>query len=173
MKNICELLKINYPIIQGGMANIANHLLAAAVSNAGGLGVIAAGGDDPEIVRKEIRLYRSLSDKPFGVNIMLMSPHAENIARLIIDEEVAVVTTGAGNPGPFIADWKAAGIVVLPVMPSVTFAIRMERAGADAIIAEGTEAGGHIGELTELPTTVRSWLLLRSEPRVFRQAQYF
>ncbi len=150
MKNICELLKINYPIIQGGMANIANHLLAAAVSNAGGLGVIAAGGDVPEIVRKEIRLYRSLSDKPFGVNIMLMSPHAENIARLIIDEEVAVVTTGAGNPGPYIADWKAAGIVVLPVMPSVTFAIRMERAGADAIIAEGTEAGGHIGELTTM-----------------------
>lgn len=150
MKNICELLKIKYPIIQGGMANIANHVLAAAVSNAGGLGVIAAGADEPEKVREEIRLCRALTDKPFGVNIMQISPYAGSLAQVVADEKVAAVTTGAGNPGPYIADWKAAGIIVIPVMPSVAFAIRMERAGADAIIVEGTEAGGHIGELTTM-----------------------
>lgn len=150
MKNICKLLKIDYPNIQGGMANIANHTLAAAVSNAGGLGVIAAGGNESDKVREEIRRCRSLTNKPFGVNIMLMSPHAKSIAQLVIDEKIAVVTTGAGNPGPFIVDWKSADIVVLPVVPSVAFAIRMERAGSDAVIVEGTEAGGHIGELTTM-----------------------
>ena len=150
MKNISELLKIKYPIIQGGMANIANHQLASAVSNAGGLGLIASGGDDAEKIREQIRLCKLLTDKPFGVNIMLMNPHTKNIAQMVIEEGVKVVTTGAGNPGIYIADWKAASITVIPVMPSVAFAIRMERAGADAIIVEGTEAGGHIGELTTM-----------------------
>ena len=150
MKNISELLKIKYPIIQGGMANIANHQLASAVSNAGGLGLIASGGDDAEKIREQILLCKALTDKPFGVNIMLMNPHTKDIAQMVIEEGVKVVTTGAGNPGIYMADWKAAGITVIPVMPSVAFAIRMERAGADAIIVEGTEAGGHIGELTTM-----------------------
>ena len=150
MKNIGELLNIKYPIIQGGMANIANHQLASAVSNAGGLGLIASGGDDADKVCKEIRLCKSLTDKPFGVNIMLINPHTADIAQMVIEEGVRVVTTGAGNPGTFIGAWKEAGITVIPVMPSVAFAVRMERAGADAIIVEGTEAGGHIGELTTM-----------------------
>ena len=150
MKNISELLKIKYPIIQGGMANIANHQLASAVSNAGGLGLIASGGDDAEKIREQIHLCKALTDKPFGVNIMLMNPHTKDIAQMVIEERVKVVTTGAGNPGIYIAAWKEAGITVIPVMPSVAFAIRMERAGADAVIVEGTEAGGHIGELTTM-----------------------
>ena len=150
MKNICELLNIKYPLIQGGMANIATHVLAAAVSNAGGLGLIGSGGNDVNWVRNEIRETRKLTDKPFGVNIMLMSPHSEDIAKMIIEEKVAVVTTGAGNPGRFIPSWKEANIKVIPVVPSVSLAIRMERAGADAVIVEGTEAGGHIGELTTM-----------------------
>ena len=150
MKNICELLNIEYPIIQGGMANIANHVLASAVSNAGGLGLIAAGGGNGEFVRNEIRKCRELTDKPFGVNIMLMSPFSSEIAQVVIEEKVDVVTTGAGNPGPYIAAWKQAGIKVLPVVPSVALAVRMERSGADAVIIEGTEAGGHIGELTTM-----------------------
>ncbi len=148
--NICGLIKTRYPLIQGGMANIADHRLASAVSNSGALGIIAAGGDDPEKVREEIRLCRTMTEAPFGVNIMLMSPHAPAIARIVIEENVSVVTTGAGNPGQFIPAWKEAGIVSIPVMPSVAFARRMERAGADAVIVEGTEAGGHIGELTTM-----------------------
>lgn len=150
MKNICELLKIKYPLIQGGMANIATHELAAAVSNAGGLGLIASGGNDGEYVRNEIRKCRKLTNKPFGVNIMLMSPYAEEIAKVVLEEKVEVVTTGAGNPGIFIESWKKAGIKVIPVVPSVALAKRMERSGADAVIVEGTEAGGHIGELTTM-----------------------
>ena len=150
MKNICELLNIEYPIIQGGMANIATHVLAASVSNAGGLGLIGAGGNDAEWVRSEIRKCRELTNKPFGVNIMLISPHSPEIAKVVIEENVKVVTTGAGNPGPYIEAWKKAGIVVIPVVPSVALARRVERAGADAVVAEGTEAGGHIGELTTM-----------------------
>jgi len=148
--DIRDLLHIKYPIIQGGMANIANHQLAAAVSNAGGLGLIGAGGWDPERVREEIRKTKELTDKPFGVNIMLMSPHAAAISDVVIEEGVKVVTTGAGNPGRYIEKWKAAGIIVIPVVPSVAFAKRLERSGADALVVEGTEAGGHIGEQTTL-----------------------
>ena len=150
MKNICELLKTKYPVIQGGMANIADHCLAAAVSNAGGLGGIAAGGNNPEWVRAEIRKCRELTSGWFGVNIMLMSPHASAIAEVVIEEKVPVVITGAGNPGPYVEGWKRAGIVVIPVIASVALAKRMERAGVDAVIAEGTEAGGHVGELTTM-----------------------
>ncbi|HHU24467.1 MAG: DUF561 domain-containing protein [Bacilli bacterium] len=150
MKNICELLNIEYPLIQGGMALIANHLLASAVSNAGGLGLIATGADTPEKIKEEIRLCKKLTPKPFGVNIMLMSPYAKEIAQLVIDEGVKVVTTGAGSPGPFLNAWKKAGIIVIPVVASVALAKRMERSGADAIIVEGTEAGGHIGDLTTM-----------------------
>lgn len=150
MKNITEILGTKYPIIQGGMANIANAMLASAVSNAGGLGLIGAGGYDAEWVRTEIRKCKTLTDKPFGVNIMLMSPHAKDIAQVVIEEGVKVVTTGAGSPGIYIPAWKAAGIKIIPVVPSVALAIRMERAGVDAVVAEGTESGGHIGELTTM-----------------------
>ncbi|MFA7416998.1 MAG: DUF561 domain-containing protein [Acholeplasma sp.] len=150
MKNINELLGTKYPVIQGGMANIANADLAAAVSNAGGLGLIGAGGNDANWVRQEIRRCKTLTDKPFGVNIMLMSPHAERIAEVLIEESVLVVTTGAGNPVPYMAKWKAAGMIVIPVIPSVKLAMRVESAGADAVVAEGMEAGGHIGKLTTM-----------------------
>lgn len=150
MKTITKLLKTKYPIIQGGMANVATHALASAVSNAGGLGLIGAGGNDAEWVREEIRKTKELTDKPFGVNIMLMSPHAEAIAHVVVEEGVKVVTTGAGNPSKYIPMWKEAGITVIPVVPSVALAVRMERNGADAVVVEGTEAGGHIGELTTL-----------------------
>lgn len=150
MKNINELLGTKYPVIQGGMANIANADLAAAVSNAGGLGLIGAGGNDANWVRQEIRRCKTLTDKPFGVNIMLMSPHAEKIAEVLIEESVFVVTTGAGNPIPYMAKWKAAGMIVIPVIPSVKLAMRVESAGADAVVAEGMEAGGHIGKLTTM-----------------------
>ena len=150
MKNITELLKTKYPVIQGGMANIANADLASAVSNAGGLGLIGAGGYDANWVREEIRKCQSLTDKPFGVNIMLMSPHAPEIAKVVVEEGVKVVTTGAGSPGIYMDMWKKAGIVVIPVVPSSALAIRMERMGADAVVAEGTESGGHIGELTTM-----------------------
>ncbi|WP_162163981.1 enoyl-[acyl-carrier-protein] reductase FabK [Acholeplasma hippikon] len=150
MKNISELFKTKYPVIQGGMANIATHQLASAVSNAGGLGLIGAGGCDANWVREEIRKTKALTDKPFGVNVMLMSPHAEAISDVVVEEGVKIVTTGAGNPGPYMEKWKKAGIIVVPVVPSVALAIRMERAGADAVVVEGTEAGGHIGELTTM-----------------------
>lgn len=150
MKNIGELLNVKYPVIQGGMANIATAQLASAVSNAGGLGLIGSGGNDVDWVRNEIRKCKSLTDKPFGVNIMLMSPHAESIACMVIEEGVKIITTGAGNPGIYMGKWKAAGIIVIPVVPSVALAIRMQRSGADALVVEGTEAGGHIGEATTM-----------------------
>jgi enoyl-[acyl-carrier protein] reductase II len=147
---ITALLGIEYPIFQGGMAWIAEAELAAAVSNAGGLGIIAGGSAPIDYLRDQIRKCKSLTDKPFGVNIMLMSPNAEELAQLVIDEKVPVVTTGAGNPGKYMAAWKEAGVRVVPVIPSVALAVRMERAGADAVIAEGTESGGHIGENTTM-----------------------
>ena len=147
---ITELLGIKYPIFQGGMAWIAESTLAAAVSNAGGLGIIAGGSAPIDYLREQIRRCKELTDKPFGVNIMLMSPNAEELAKLVIEEKVPVVTTGAGNPGKYMAAWKEAGVKVIPVIPSVALAVRMERAGADAVIAEGTESGGHIGENTTM-----------------------
>lgn len=150
MTDLTELLQIQYPIIQGGMANIATHELAAAVSEAGGLGIIGAGGWDVDKVRYEIQETKKKTDKTFGVNVMLMSPHAEAISDMVIEEGVKVITTGAGNPGIYMEKWKAAGIIVVPVVPSVALAKRMERSGADAVIVEGTEAGGHIGEITTL-----------------------
>lgn len=152
-----DLLGIKYPIIQGGMANIATHQLASAVSNAGGLGLIGCGGWEPSRVRDEIKKTKMLTTKPFGVNIMLMSPYVDEISNIVIEEGVKVVTTGAGNPGKYISKWKEAGIKVIPVVPSVAFARRLERSGVDAIIVEGTEAGGHIGEITTfnlVPQTV-------------------
>lgn len=147
---ITELLGCQYPLIQGGMAWIAEHTLAAAVSNAGGIGLIAGGSAPIDYLREQIHLCKEKTDKPFGVNIMLMSPNADDLAQLCIDEKVAVVTTGAGNPSKFIPAWKEAGIKVIPVIPSVALAKRMERAGADAVVAEGTESGGHIGENTTM-----------------------
>lgn len=148
---ITDLLGIKYPIFQGGMAWIAESTLASAVSNAGGLGLIAGGSAPIDYLRDQIRKTKAaVGDKPFGVNIMLMSPNAEELAQLVIDEGVPVVTTGAGNPGKFMAKWKEAGVKVIPVVPSVALAKRMERAGADAVIAEGTESGGHIGENTTM-----------------------
>ncbi len=150
MKNICQLLKTKYPVIQGGMANIATAELASAVSNAGGLGLIGSGGYDRNWVYEEIQKMKKLTDKPFGVNIMLMSPHAKDIAQLLIDEDVKIVTTGAGSPGIYMEAWKANNMIIIPVVPSVALAKRMERMGADAVICEGTEAGGHIGEITTM-----------------------
>lgn len=154
MKNrLCELLGIEYPIIQGGMAWVATAELAAAVSNGGGLGLIAAGGAPADAVREQIRKCRELTDKPFGVNVMLMSPFAEEVMEVVIEEKPAVVATGAGNPGKYIENLKAAGIKILPVIASVAMAQKMEKMGADAVIAEGTEAGGHIGEITTMCLT--------------------
>jgi len=147
---ITQLLGIQYPIFQGGMAWIAESTLAAAVSNAGGLGIIAGGSAPIDYLCEQIRRCKELTNKPFGVNIMLMSPNAEELAKLVIEEKVPVVTTGAGNPGKYMAAWKEAGVKVIPVVPSVALAVRMERAGADAVIAEGTESGGHIGENTTM-----------------------
>ena len=145
-----ELLGIKYPLIQGGMANIATGEFAASVSNAGALGLIGAGGMDTATLKKNIEICRSLTDKPFGVNIMLMNPCADEMAQLVIDEKVSVVTTGAGNPGKYVAAWKEAGIKGLPVVPSVALAKRLEKYNVDAVIVEGTEAGGHIGDLTTM-----------------------
>ncbi|MCD8356366.1 MAG: enoyl-[acyl-carrier-protein] reductase FabK [Clostridia bacterium] len=147
---ITELLQIQYPVFQGAMAWIADGYLAAAVSNAGGLGIIAGGAAPVEVVRKEIETAKSLTDRPFGVNIMLLSPNTEDLAQLVIDEGVKVVTTGAGSPAKYIEKWKAAGIKVIPVIASVAYAKRMARMGADAVIAEGMESGGHIGETTTM-----------------------
>ena len=147
---LCELLGIKYPVVQGGMAWVATAELAVAVSNGGGLGIIAAGGAPGEVVREQIKKCRTLTDKPFGVNVMLMSPFADEVMQVIIEEKPAVVATGAGNPGKYMADLKNAGIKVCPVVASVAMAKKMERDGADAVIAEGTEAGGHIGELTTM-----------------------
>ncbi len=147
---ITELLGIEYPVIQGGMAWVAEHTLAAAVSNAGGLGIIGAASAPPEIVREEIRKCKELTDKPFGVNVMLINPNAEEVARILVEEGVKVVTTGAGNPAKYMELWKNAGIKVMPVVASVAMAKMMERAGADAVIAEGMESGGHIGQTTTI-----------------------
>ncbi|HIT85484.1 MAG TPA: enoyl-[acyl-carrier-protein] reductase FabK [Candidatus Ornithomonoglobus intestinigallinarum] len=147
---LCELLGIEYPIIQGGMAWVATAELAAAVSNGGGLGLIAAGGAPADVVREQIRKCRTMTDKPFGVNVMLMSPFAEEVMQVVIEEKPAVVATGAGNPGKYIPALKEAGIKILPVIASVAMAMKMEKSGADAVIAEGTEAGGHIGEITTM-----------------------
>lgn len=145
-----EMFGIKYPIIQGGMANIATGEFAAAISNAGGLGLIGAGGMSAEDLRENIRKCKTLTDKPFGVNIMLMHPQADEMAQIVIEEGVKIVTTGAGNPGKYIPAWKEAGIFVMPVVASSLLAQRMERAGADAVIAEGTESGGHVGEMTTM-----------------------
>ena len=147
---VTKLLGIKYPIIQGGMAWVAEHHLAAAVSEAGGLGLIGAANAPAEWVREEIRKAKELTDKPFGVNIMLMSPYADDVAKVVAEEGVKVVTTGAGNPGKYLASWKEAGICVIPVVASVALAKMMERAGVDAVVAEGTESGGHIGETTTM-----------------------
>lgn len=147
---ITELLGIEYPIIQGGMAWVADYHLAAAVSEAGGLGIIGAGGMDAEMVRNQVREVKKLTNKPFGVNVMLMNPHAPEIAKMLVEEDVKVVTTGAGSPEKFMPMWKEAGIKVIPVIASVAYAKRMEKVGADAIVAEGTESGGHIGEATTM-----------------------
>ena len=147
---ITELLGIEYPVIQGGMAWVAESHLASAVSNAGGLGLIAAAAAPAEWVRDQIRQAKKMTDKPFGVNIMLMSPEADAVAKVVIEEGVQVVTTGAGSPEKYMAEWKAAGVKVIPVVASTALAKRMERCGADAVVAEGTEAGGHIGEITTM-----------------------
>lgn len=145
-----EFLGIKYPIIQGAMANISTGEFAAAASNAGGLGIIASGAMDGPTLVEHIRKCKELTDKPFGVNLMLMNPHSVELAQIIIDEGVKVVTTGAGSPGQFIPKWKEAGIKIIPVVPSVALAMKMEKEGVDAVIAEGTESGGHVGELTTM-----------------------
>ena len=147
---VTELLGIEYPIIQGGMAWVAEYHLAAGVSNAGGLGLIGAASAPAEWVREQIREAKKLTDKPFGVNIMLMSPYAEDVAKVVAEEGVKVVTTGAGSPEKYMKMWKEAGIKVIPVVASVALARRMERCGADAVVAEGCESGGHIGENTTM-----------------------
>ena len=147
---VCDLLGIEYPVFQGGMAWIADGVLAAAVSEGGGLGIIAAGNAPADYVREQIRIARSLTKKPFGVNIMLMSPFADEVAQLAADDHVSVVTTGAGNPGIYMKTWKNAGIQVIPVVASTAMAKLMTKAGASALIAEGTESGGHVGELTTM-----------------------
>lgn len=147
---VCKLLNIEYPIFQGAMARISDASLAAAVSEAGGLGIIAGGTAPVDFVRAEVRKAKELTDKPFGVNIMLLSEFADGIAQMVCEEGVKVVTTGAGAPGKYMEMWKSHGIKVIPVVPSVAIAKRMVRSGADAVIAEGTESGGHVGELTTM-----------------------
>ena len=148
--DVCDRIGIEYPIFQGGMAWVSEHVLAAAVSNAGGLGIISAMNAPGEYLRKEIRACREMTDRPFGVNVMLMSPHAPEVARVILEEKVPVVTTGAGLPGVYMKEWVPAGIKVVPVVPSVAIAKRVAREGATAVIAEGCESGGHVGELTTM-----------------------
>ncbi|NPV70204.1 MAG: enoyl-[acyl-carrier-protein] reductase FabK [Firmicutes bacterium] len=145
---VCDLLGIDYPLFQGGMAYLGTGELAGAVSEAGGLGIVGAGNSPPEWVKGEIDKVRRLTNKPFGVNVMLLSPYAAAMVDLVLAERVPVVTTGAGNPGPYMARLKEAGIKVIPVVPAAVLAKRMEKAGADAVIAEGMESGGHIGEMT-------------------------
>ena len=147
---ITEMLGIEYPIIQGGMAWVAEHNLAAAVSEAGGLGLIGGANAPGEVVREEIRKARELTKKPFGVNVMLLSPHADDVAKVVVEEGIKVVTTGAGNPEKYMDMWKAAGVKVIPVVASVALARRMEKYGADAVVAEGMESGGHIGMNTTM-----------------------
>lgn len=152
MKNniLCKMLDIKYPIIQGAMAWIADSSLASAVSNAGGLGVLSTGNLPIYMVRDEIRKIKEMTDKPFGVNIMLLSDNADKVAEIVCEEEIKVVTTGAGSPGKYIDMWKKSGVKIIPVVASVAMAKRMERSGVDAVIAEGCEAGGHIGEITTM-----------------------
>lgn len=150
MNRICEILGIKYPIFQGGMAWVSTAELAAAVSNAGGLGIIAAGHMEAELLRAQIKKAKQLTDKPFGVNIMLMSPYVDEVMDVVCEESVRAVTTGAGNPGKYAEKLSAAGIKIFPVVPSVALARKMEKLGADGVIAEGTESGGHIGELTTM-----------------------
>ncbi len=151
MKNrICEILGIKYPIFQGGMAWVSTAELAAAVSNAGGFGIIAAGHAEGEFVRKQIQKARTLTDKPFGVNVMLLSPYADEVMKVVCQEKIAAITTGAGNPGKYTQALKEAGVRLFPVIASVAMARKMEKAGADGVVAEGTESGGHIGELTTM-----------------------
>ena len=145
-----ELLGIEFPIIQGGMANVATGKFAAAVSNAGALGLVAGGGLDAEALRAEIRDAKAATDKPFGVNLMLMNPHIDELAKVVVEEGVQVVTTGAGNPGKYVPAWKEAGIKVFPVVAAPVLAKRLERYGIDGEIAEGTESGGHVGEMTTM-----------------------
>ena len=147
---INELLGTEFPIIQGGMANIATGAFAAAVSNAGALGIIGSGGWDGETLRKEIRIAKAATDKPFGVNLMLMNPHIDELAKVVVEESVQVVTTGAGNPGKYVPAWKEAGIKVFPVVAAPILAKRLERYEVDGFIAEGTESGGHVGEMTTM-----------------------
>ena len=147
---ICKLLNIKYPIFQGGMAWIGTAELASAVSNAGGLGIIGAGNMPADLLRKEIQKCKGWTDKPFGVNVMLLSPFVKDVMQVVLDEKVPVVTTGAGNPGEYVPDLKAIGSKVIPVVASVALAKRLVRCGADAVIAEGTESGGHIGEITTM-----------------------
>lgn len=145
-----KMLGIKYPFIQGGMANIATGEFAAAVSNAGGLGLIGAGGMNTEMLREEIHTAKRLTDKPFGVNLMLMNPCVDEMAELLVEEDIKIVTTGAGNPGKYIPMWKEHGMKVFPVVSSTVMAKRMERSGVDGVIAEGTESGGHVGEMTTM-----------------------
>ena len=147
---ITELLGIEYPIIQGGMAWVAEYHLAAAVSEAGGLGIIGAASAPPEVVREQIRKVKERTSKPFGVNVMLMNPNAPEVAKVVVEEQVPVVTTGAGNPAKFMSLWKEAGVKVIPVVASVAMAKLMVRGGADAVVAEGMESGGHIGSTTTM-----------------------
>ena len=144
---ICNMLGIQYPVFQGGMAWVADASLASAVSNAGGLGLISSINAGTEAVRNEIRKCRELTDKPFGVNIMLQAPNADEIAQMVVEEGVKILTTGAGSPAKYMETWKAAGIKVIPVVASVALALKMQAAGADAVVAEGAESGGHVGEL--------------------------
>lgn len=153
MNKICDLLDIKYPIIQGGMAWVADANLASAVSNAGGLGIIAGGNAPREVIKKEIDRCRELTNKPFGVNVMLLSNYVDDIIDLIIEEKIPVITTGAGNPAKYIDRLKEIGTKIIPVVPSIALAQRMEKLGVDAVIVEGTEAGGHIGELTTMVLT--------------------
>ncbi|RDY28698.1 enoyl-[acyl-carrier-protein] reductase FabK [Romboutsia weinsteinii] len=153
MNTICNILNIKYPIIQGGMAWVADASLASAVSNAGGLGIIAAGNAPKEVIKEQIKKCKELTDNPFGVNVMLLSPFVEDIIELIIEEKIEVITTGAGNPAKYIDRLKEVGTKIIPVVPTVALAQRMEKLGADAVIVEGTEAGGHIGELTTMVLT--------------------
>ena len=150
MKLLNEILGTKYPIIQGGMANIATGEFAAACSNAGALGIIGAGGMNADTLRENIRRCKQLTDKPFGVNIMLMHPQADEFAQIVVEEGVQVVTTGAGNPGKYVPMWKAAGIKVIPVVAAAVLAKHLEKLGIDAVIAEGTESGGHVGEMATM-----------------------
>jgi enoyl-[acyl-carrier protein] reductase II len=148
---ICDLFGIEYPIIQGGMAHVATAELAAAVSNAGGLGIVGGGAPEADWMREQIHLTRKLTDKPFGANVLLISPFAKQVIDVVVEEKVTVVTTGAGNPGPYVPRFKEAGIKVMPVVASVALARRLERAGVDAFVAEGMESGGETGQITTLP----------------------